>query len=210
MEVVLTKALRRCLEDLPPEAREDVLAAVLRQAWAIQALPAGSARARTVHARVDAATAPFAALRPEALKAVRCRKGCAHCCRIRVDVTADEAELLAELVRAGAAHPDPSRLALQRDWATPEAFVGRPRVEAECVFLGEDGACTVYEDRPSACRALLVASDPELCRDAGAGTRITAVLNPYLEVVVSAAQTVAGWEGRGGSWMAAALAEALS
>jgi len=65
------------------------------------------------------------------------------------------------------------------------------------------------EGSPDARAAVLVASEPELCRDAGAGTKITAVTNPYLEGVVSAAQTVEAWEGRGAGWLAAAVAGAL-
>ena len=209
MELVLTKALHFFVASLATEeARARVYDSVAQEALAIQALPTGAERARAVHRRVEAAAAPFAALKPEAVQAIRCRRGCSHCCRIRVDITADEAALLAERVGAGTAHPDPARLALQRAWVTPEAFIGKPLAEAACVFLGEDGACTVYEDRPSACRALLVASDPEHCRDADQSSQVLAIINPYLERVVSAARTVDAWEGNRLNWMAAGLAEA--
>ena len=33
-----------------------------------------------------------------------------------------------------------------------------------CIFL-EDGACSIYEHRPAACREYLVTSPPELCQD---------------------------------------------
>jgi Fe-S-cluster containining protein len=210
MVPVLTKALGFFLASLEAGAQTRVVEAVRRQAEALQAFPDGPGRARAVHRQVDAAVAPFAALRPEALAAVRCGRGCSHCCRIRVEVTADEAELLAELVRAGRAHPDGARLALQRDWSTSEAFHGRPRAEADCIFLGQDGACTVYEDRPSACRALLVASDPALCREADQATRVLAIINPHLELVVSAARTLDAAGGNRLDWMAAGLARALN
>ena len=84
---------------------------------------------------------------------------------------------------------------LQRHWPDPAAFIGRPREEASCAFLGPDGACGVYDDRPSICRAVLVASDPELCRMGDLETRITAVVNPYVEVLVSAALTVDAEDG---------------
>ena len=205
MDIVLTRAMQAFLATLEAPARAEVGDAVVREARVIQALPPGAGRARAVHQRVEAATAPFLALRPEALAAVQCRRGCSHCCRIRVDVTADEAALLSERIRAGTAHPDPARLAIQRTWAAPADFLGKPRAEADCVFLGADGACTVYEDRPSACRALLVASAPELCRDAQGATQVLAVINPYLELVASAALTVQAWEGAAVLWMAAAL-----
>lgn len=210
MTPVLTKALQFFLASLDTEvARQRVLEAVSREASALQSLPAGSGRAREVHRRVEAAAATFAALKPEVGRAIRCQRGCSHCCRIRVDLTRDEAALLADRVREGTAQPDRGRLALQRTWSTPGEFVGKPRSEADCVFLGADGACTVYEDRPSACRALLVASDPEHCRDAEASTQVLAVINPYLELVVAAARTVDAHEEGRRNWMAAGLAEAL-
>ena len=209
MELILSKALAWFVASLSAEARQPVYDALGREALAIQALPAGSDRARAVHRQVEAAAARFQALKPELVAGVRCGQGCSHCCRIQVELTLDEAALLAERVRAGSAQPDPERLQLQRTWASPAAFVGRPRREADCVLLGADGACTVYEDRPSACRALLVASDPDFCRDAQAATQVLAVINPYLELVVSAAQTVNHAAGARHTWMAAGLAEAL-
>jgi Fe-S-cluster containining protein len=210
MVPMLTRALGHFLASLDAAAQARVLAAVLREAEALGTLPPGPERARTVHRKVDAAVAPFAKRRPEAMAAVRCRRGCSHCCRIRVEVTADEAELLAERVRAGLAHPDRRRLDLQRTWSTAAAFQGRPRSEADCLLLGADGACTVYEDRPSACRALLVASDPELCREADQATRVVAVINPHLELVVSAARTLDAARGNRLDWMAAGIARALN
>lgn len=78
--------------------------------------------------------------------------------------------------------------------------------EACCVFLGEDGSCSVYEDRPSACRALLVASDPEFCRTAEQSTQVLAIINPQVELLVSAAQSA---DDSGCNLLAARLWEAL-
>jgi Fe-S-cluster containining protein len=190
METRTTKAFDRFLEGLDPRGREEALAALEREAASLARLAPGPDRAREVHARVEEALARFAGLRPEVVARVRCGKGCSHCCRMWVGVTGDEADLLARRVAEGTARPDLRRMALQAPWGSPAEFMGRPREEADCVFLGADGACTVYEDRPSICRAVLVASDPELCRTGGLDTRITAVINPYVEVVVSAALTV--------------------
>ena len=190
MDYRTTKAFDRILAGMDPEARERALGALAKEVQWLRGLAPGAERAREVHRRVDEAQARFAALKPEVVAQVRCGKGCAHCCRLWVGVTLDEAELLAERVRAGAARPEPARLEAQRLWTGPAEFVGKPREEAACVFLGPEGACTVYADRPSICRAVLVASDPELCRTGDLTTRITAVLNPYAEVLVSAALTV--------------------
>ncbi len=34
-------------------------------------------------------------------------------------------------------------------------------VEGRCVFLGEDGSCSIYEDRPLGCRLYPLVYDPE-------------------------------------------------
>lgn len=212
MEYRRTRTLDSFLSLLTPAEKDNALQTLAREAQQIRALPAGASRARWVHAKVDAAQARLATLKPELMAQVRCGKGCAHCCCLWVGITRDEAELLAERVREGTAHPDPARLALQRPWDSPQSYVGKPRAEAACVFLGPDGACTVYEDRPSICRAVLVASDPELCRGDNDAVLITTVLNPALDVLVSAALTVDA-EGDPpplhGRTLPSALAEAL-
>jgi len=212
MEYRRTRTLDSFLALLTPAETENALQTLAREAQQIRDLPAGASRARWIHAKVDAAQARFTANKPDLMAQVRCGKGCAHCCCLWVGITRDEAELLAERVRAGTARPDPARLALQRQWESPLDFVGRPRAEAACVFLDGDGACTVYEDRPSICRSVLVASEPDLCRGE-TDARITTVLNPALDVVVSAALTVDA-EGdpppMHGRTLASALAEALA
>jgi len=189
MELHLTAALKHALAALDEKGQEEARRAVLAEAERIRALPPGSARARVLHVRVDEAIRAFLEARPDLAGAVRCGKGCAHCCRVFVGITEDEAELLAEEVKAGRARPDPARLELQRHWTSPSDFATHPREEAACVFLQEDGSCGVYADRPSACRALLVASDPEDCRDAGPSSRVLALINPRAEGLVSAART---------------------
>ncbi len=190
MDYRTTKAFDHFLSGLAQAERDAALRILRDETEGIRALAPGPGRAQEIHRRVDEALARFAGMRPDVVGQVRCGKGCAHCCRLWVGVTCDEAALLAERVRAGGAHPDAARMAFQATWASPADFIGKPREEASCVFLGPDGACTVYEDRPSICRAVLVASDPEACRDGDLSTRITAVINPYVEVLVSAALTV--------------------
>jgi Fe-S-cluster containining protein len=185
-----TKSLDRFLALLDEEGRENALRTLARELESLREMPAGAGRARHVHAALDEAQAHFKAQRPDIIQQVRCGKGCSHCCRLWVGITRDEAELLAERVRAGTARPDPVRMEVQSRWTSPYDFIGKPREEAACVFLGDDGACTVYEDRPSICRVVLVASDPELCRAGDEETQITSVLNPYADVLASAALTV--------------------
>lgn len=78
-----------------------------------------------------------------------CKKGCSHCCRIDVQITTLEAELIQ--VRQGIpAHPAPQFTFGHRD---------------PCPFLVPDGSCGIYESRPLICRMYQVAGDPEHCQD---------------------------------------------
>ncbi len=122
--------------------------------------------------------------------AISCRKGCAACCRMLVPVSAPEAFALYDMVQA---LPGSRRDALmarvaqararleQADlWSrlTELAEADRPLTDEDyepinreyyalrlpCPFL-EDELCMIYEDRPAACRELLVTTPAELCDD---------------------------------------------
>ena len=93
---------------------------------------------------------------------IQCRKGCAHCCRGPVEVWPHEAALLVEIAREAGIEIDKARLERQSQY-TMHTWRQQPAAETACVFLGDDGACTVYEFRPNACRKLLVVTDPALC-----------------------------------------------
>lgn len=72
---------------------------------------------------------------------VACGRGCSSCCHMNVMVSAIEAQRMAKA----------SGRALR---TVPRSIVHRPGEFSgtACPFLGSDGACTVYEDRPLACR----------------------------------------------------------
>lgn len=121
-----------CLKAFPADlnARDDRIRDELAQA----AIPA-RAKLNKVFRLMDAAvqaTAPY----------VACRKGCSACCHMNVSISAIEAERLA--VASGrrmskVKHPTKHDL---------RKFSGNP-----CPFLSRDGVCSVYDDRPFACRA---------------------------------------------------------
>lgn len=121
---------------------------------------------------------------------ISCRKGCAACCRMLVPVSPPEAFALRDLITR---LPEPRRQAVldRLDRATQRleeaGLLGRLTEVAEttrqvsdeemepvnrayyalrlpCPFLEEE-ACSIYEDRPAACRELLVTSPAELCQD---------------------------------------------
>lgn len=93
---------------------------------------------------------------------IKCRKGCDHCCRVPVEIWPHEAALLVEIAREAGMELDQARLERQSQY-TLDNWRQQPAADRACVFLGDDGACKVYEFRPNACRKLLVVTDPALC-----------------------------------------------
>ena len=121
---------------------------------------------------------------------VSCRKGCAACCRMLVPLSAPEAfafkqfydQLPVERQRVLRSRIESSQarlheaglLAPLNDVAESQILLTDATLEPlnrayyalrmPCPFL-EDEHCTIYEERPAACRELLVTSPPELCQD---------------------------------------------
>lgn len=126
----------------------------------------------------------------EAGQPISCRKGCAACCRMLVPVSPPEAFALAERIES---LPAEQRQHVQRKVAAANeqleraglleplialAETDRPLTDQEfeplnrayyelrlaCPFLEEE-ICSIYDERPAACRELLVTSPAELCQD---------------------------------------------
>ncbi|WP_447978980.1 YkgJ family cysteine cluster protein [Candidatus Nitrospira bockiana] len=121
---------------------------------------------------------------------VSCRRGCAACCRMLVPVSPPEAfrlhawidglpeprrtRLLENVAAAQARLTEAGLLEALRDVAHTERGLTDEELEPlnrayyalrmPCPFL-EDETCAVYEERPAACRELLVTSPAELCQD---------------------------------------------
>jgi len=93
---------------------------------------------------------------------IKCRQGCVHCCHEPVEMWPQEAALLAKVAREQSIELDRARLERQCRH-TIESWQQQPVSDTACVFLGDDGACKVYQFRPNACRKLLVMTDPALC-----------------------------------------------
>jgi Fe-S-cluster containining protein len=121
---------------------------------------------------------------------ISCARGCAACCRMLVPVSAPEAFALRDMV---ATLPEERRQAIHRTLADRTARLeqagllsklqrvaetDRPMTDEEmepinrayyelklpCPYL-EDEACSIYDDRPAACRELLVTSPADWCQD---------------------------------------------
>ena len=125
-----------------------------------------------------------------AARAISCRKGCAACCRMLVPLSAPEAFALREYVEQlpmDRRTPILNRLRDTKERLTREglwdrladvAEASRPVPDEEldpinqsyyalripCPYL-EHEMCSIYEERPAACRELLVTSPAELCLD---------------------------------------------
>lgn len=190
-----TRGYTWLMQQIPATARAQADQALRWQSDALREIPEDGQRARSVHARLDELQASFLAGRPELAAQVRCARGCGHCCHMWVGVTREEGQLLAERVAQGAVSVDRNRLARQAEAADPAAFFALPREVARCVFLDDGGACAVHPHRPSVCRLILVASDPELCRTADTATQIQAVICPDAELLASAALSAEGDPG---------------
>lgn len=126
----------------------------------------------------------------EAGKTVSCHKGCAACCRMLVPLSAPEVFVLREWVRSRSADQQDristrfaetkARLLSHGIWQRLSALCNAPEppnddvledlnreyyaLRVACPFLEEE-MCTVYDERPAACRELLVTSPPERCDD---------------------------------------------
>lgn len=144
--------------------------------------PRGPERARKTYAMIEQ---EYKASPP---KDVSCAAGCGACCRqFPKQITDDEADLLAELVRSGVARIDRNALRQQaQDLASKDASVRERGSHSPCLFLGPDEKCGIYNDRPAVCRKYHVTSPKENCdRDSNQGVVPHIDLMP--ELIVSAA-----------------------
>jgi hypothetical protein len=145
---------------------------------------AGVPRAKAMHEMTDQA------MKTASHIGVSCCKGCSGCCHYEVEITNDEAVLLAALIQGGVTI-DRSRLKDQaaRERKSPK-WNDVPRAENRCVFLGLDGACVIYSERPSACRRLIVTSPAENCSTPG--QPVAPVDVTLTEILLSASLSIEG------------------
>ena len=126
----------------------------------------------------------------ESGKTISCKKGCAACCRMMVPVSAPEAFALREFVHS--LPPERQQRISTRSARTKSLLLSHGlwhrllemgettqppdddalepinrayyALRTPCPFL-EDEVCSIYEERPAACRELLVTSPAEWCQD---------------------------------------------
>ena len=119
-------------------------------------------------------------------RTVACKSGCAHCCRLLPLVTMSEALAIAMRLTE-----DPttnwavtaSKIDKQVDVIMNQSPSGTAwfRMQIPCALL-KDEACSVYSDRPSACRMLFAMDSADNCAMAPDG-QARQVARPDLRVV---------------------------
>jgi Fe-S-cluster containining protein len=119
-----------------------------------------------------------------------CQKGCGACCHLEVEITRDDAAILADSIAQGVIVDYPrlrdlsARVRLDKAWEL--GFVPSNR----CVFLGPDNACRNYENRPAVCRKHSVISPVIECEKVG-GNPVPKLM-PLAEIILSAAANQVG------------------
>lgn len=146
----------------------------------LQTLPPGADRAKAAQKMLDGLLRSNGKEKIPQDAQITCKKGCSFCCNIQVMVSEDEGALLyGEAKKLGVI--DVERLTEQAAWGVSDYPKNYSSGKSRCVFLGEDGACRIYEDRPLACRSYMVVSPAENCNPA---TPITVSVLASLDVAV--------------------------
>ncbi len=163
----ITRSLKNLILDyqqnLPKEKFKDLLKFVANiienTKENLEKIPDSRARAEIFHQWVDAEV-ERASHTP-----VSCKKGCATCCHYEVEITNEEALLLADLVQQG--HKiDSKRLRAQAGKSRQDSTWKQGAfIENRCVFLGDDMSCSIYLSRPTTCRRMAVTTPAEHCAD---------------------------------------------
>lgn len=146
-------------------------------------LPKGPERARAIYKMIDA---EYNAAPPTG---VSCAASCSACCHFKKQITDDEADLLADLVKSGQAQIDLTQLQerIESHELTQQDSEPKGTPQA-CLFLGADQRCTIYADRPSTCRKYHVISPKENCSSDEENVIPKIDLMP--ELIVSAAMSL--------------------
>jgi len=116
----------------------------------------------SLHALMDETNSLFIEKVAETGKKIPCAKGCSFCCYLIVEITASEAELMTKEANRLGVVIDRNALNKQLPHATVQKWSALPYHQRKCVFL-KNGSCSVYAQRPAACRKYFVVTDPKLC-----------------------------------------------
>jgi Fe-S-cluster containining protein len=193
-------------------------------------VPSGAVRPEAMlpiyHSLADALMQAAEAAAAKQDLTIACRKGCAACCRKLVPVSAIEARRIGALV---AEIPEPQRSEVQArvaaardrlaaaglldrlarlDQLTPEAYAALGSEYfarwIACPFL-EGEACSIYSERPLACREYAVTSPAQNCFPESATQSVDQVTLPH-SVATAVAAAEAGSAPSEDRWVPLVLA----
>jgi Fe-S-cluster containining protein len=115
-----------------------------------------------------------------------CKMGCTACCHTQISVNQDEARLLAERIINGV-EIDVDLLVKQAEAGDDaKEFYKLNYSERSCIFLDDQGACKVYEDRPSVCRTNAVLGDAKQCQTNDGNQQVRLVKTAESDMVIYA------------------------
>lgn len=174
---------KKTFEELKNQSQfMEVVRSVLDQLKKIQAK---TDKARYVHQVVDEYNKEIFA-HPLVQKFSPCKLNCTGCCHTQVSVTEDEAELLAKHIENGT-KINLDRLKIQMSAGNDsEAYFKLKYEDRQCVFLSDEGACNVYEDRPSVCRTNAVLGSADQCDTSVSVQKTLLVKTPFSDLAIYA------------------------
>lgn len=173
----MTRSFRHIVQS---ELRDKVLDQYQDFLEQVNKIEFGERRARSVYEALNRLASEFH--KRKASKDITCRKGCSHCCYMFVQITRSEALFLAKLAKN--AKIDKQRLEKQAACKDVDSFISLSKQDRQCVFL-KNNKCSIYNNRPSACRTYYVVSDPKLCQTDTAQD-VSVIFDAMSEILVTA------------------------
>jgi len=120
-------------------------------------------------------------------KNASCKRGCSFCCHLHVEISRTEGKNLARFVNS----EQREILVKQAVSQSIEDWSKLSYADRKCVFL-KNGECSVYDERPLACRKYLVASAPDLCNTETSFNDVDTMVDLNVEAISTAFYFVDG------------------
>lgn len=129
----------------------------------------------SIYKKVDEGIEQFSAYAP-------CKKGCSTCCSLYLDCTAIEAENIRRYVIENKTEEEIEKIKNKLTYmkglltTTPrpyeldereldDLYLTYASKHIPCMFLNDEGACSIYEVRPLSCRKFIVFSSADKCKN---------------------------------------------
>lgn len=160
----LAAVLNNIIKDGDHAAAEKILTGVVELSEEINKIPEGDYRVEALHEWIDDYIKDDDKMCASAGRELSCRAGCGACCAILVEVQDEEADYVYGVIKKKGISLDRERLLEQSSYSMSDYQKNYFSGKSKCALLGEDNLCTIYEERPMACRLHVSVDDPELCK----------------------------------------------